>query len=199
MEKPTKPAAVADPGPAEDPCEPIVRSQGFFVCPPNHSSSRANSPVASLATNTAPASFNREATVASTLMIRLLKGAAPQVVGYPFTAHRSFAPQGIPCRGPRYRPAAISLSALLAWRFARSSVIVTAHVSFGLYLLRRSRYISVSSMDFTCLVRTISASCVTGQKAKSSRFLGRLTRGGMLLRKGFFERSIFMPGTTGLK
>src|SRR5205807_1942643 len=101
IEKPTSPAAVADPGPAEDPCEPMVRSQGFFVWPPNQTSSRASSPVASLATNTAPAAFRQVATVASVSMTRLLNGAAPHVVGYPFTAHRSLAPQGIPCRGPR--------------------------------------------------------------------------------------------------
>src|SRR2546423_1777268 len=132
MEKPTSPAAVAEPGPADDPCEPIVRSQGFLVCPPNQTSSSASSPVASLATSTAPASFNRVATVASVSIIRFLNGAAPQVVGYPFTAHRSFAPQGMPCSGPRYRPAAIARSASLAWCLASSSVMVTTQVSLGL-------------------------------------------------------------------
>ena len=55
MEKPTQPAAVAEPGPADEPCEPIERSQGFFVWPPNQMSSSASSPVESLAISTAPA------------------------------------------------------------------------------------------------------------------------------------------------
>ena len=56
IEKPTSPAAVADPGPAEEPPEPVDGSQGFIVWPPNHWSPPANSPVVSLATSTAPAS-----------------------------------------------------------------------------------------------------------------------------------------------
>src|SRR4029450_3072186 len=51
IENPTSPAAVADPGPADEPCEPIDKSQGFFVCPPNHTSSIASSPVVSFATS----------------------------------------------------------------------------------------------------------------------------------------------------
>src|SRR5580704_3785753 len=81
MEKPTQPAAVAEPGPAEEPCEPMVVSQGFLVWPPNQMSSRASSPVASLATRTAPAAVSLDTTVASVLMTRFLNGAAPHVVG----------------------------------------------------------------------------------------------------------------------
>src|SRR5229473_5414598 len=101
MANATKPAAVAEPGPAEEPPEPSVVSHGFFVCPPNQTSSCANSPVASFATSTAPALFRRSTTVASVGIICCLKGGAPHVVGYPLFAIRSFAPQGIPCSGPR--------------------------------------------------------------------------------------------------
>src|SRR5579885_537378 len=52
IENPTRPAEVADAGPAEEPCDPIDKSQGFFVCPANHKSSSASSPVASFAINT---------------------------------------------------------------------------------------------------------------------------------------------------
>src|ERR1051326_2780590 len=54
MEKPTSPAPVAAPGPADEPCDPMERSQGFMVWPPNHRSSSASSPVVSFATRTAP-------------------------------------------------------------------------------------------------------------------------------------------------
>ena len=36
MEKPTKPAAVAAPDPAEDPLEPTSGFHGLLVLPPNH-------------------------------------------------------------------------------------------------------------------------------------------------------------------
>jgi hypothetical protein len=36
MANPTHPAAVAEPGPAEDPLDPSDKFHGFFVCPPNH-------------------------------------------------------------------------------------------------------------------------------------------------------------------
>ena len=101
IENPTSPAAVADPGPADEPCDPIERSHGFLVCPPNQMSSLASSPVASFATSTAPAASRRDTTVASRSMTRSLYGAAPHVVGYPLVANRSFTPQGIPCNGPR--------------------------------------------------------------------------------------------------
>ena len=52
--KPTRPAAVAEPGPADDPPDPCEGSHGLFVCPPNHRSPCAISPVVSFATSTAP-------------------------------------------------------------------------------------------------------------------------------------------------
>src|SRR6202012_3584117 len=77
MEKPTKPAAVAAPGPALDPDAPSSSSQGFTVWPPNQISLSASAPRLSLATSTAPASCNRFTTTASWLGIRFLNGSAP--------------------------------------------------------------------------------------------------------------------------
>ena len=64
MENPTSPAAVAEPGPAEEPLEPCSVFHGFRVFPPNHTSPQASAPSVSLATNTAPASSNFWTTVA---------------------------------------------------------------------------------------------------------------------------------------
>src|SRR5690348_4077722 len=55
IEKPTRPAAVAAPGPALDPEEPSSSNHGFMVCPPNQISFSASAPKLSFATNTAPA------------------------------------------------------------------------------------------------------------------------------------------------
>jgi len=63
-EKPTKPAAVAEPEPAEEPLAPCEISQGFFVFPPNQTSPLANAPELSLAINTAPAASSFLMTVA---------------------------------------------------------------------------------------------------------------------------------------
>ena len=65
MEKPTKPAAVADAEPALEPLEPCLVFQGFLVGPPNQMLSMANAPIESLATITAPAAFSRSTTAAS--------------------------------------------------------------------------------------------------------------------------------------
>ncbi len=81
MAKPTSPAAVAAPGPAEEPLEPCSRFQGFFVLPPNQTSPQARAPSVSLATRTAPASSRRRTTVASSASCWSLYGIAPQVVG----------------------------------------------------------------------------------------------------------------------
>ncbi len=63
MANPTRPAAVAAPGPALDPDEPSSSSHGFMVCPPNQMSLSASAPRLSLATRTAPAAFRRATTV----------------------------------------------------------------------------------------------------------------------------------------
>ena len=65
MPNPTHPAAVADEGPADEPLDPCVGFHGFFVCPPNQLSPLANSPVASFAISTAPASRSISMTLAS--------------------------------------------------------------------------------------------------------------------------------------
>src|SRR5215471_7161592 len=51
----TSPAETAAPGPADEPLEPFAVSHGFLVCPPNQTSSIANSPRESFAHKTAPA------------------------------------------------------------------------------------------------------------------------------------------------
>src|ERR1700761_8432323 len=50
MEKPTNPAAVADPGPALEPDEPSSGTHGFTVRPPNHTSFNASAPRLNFAT-----------------------------------------------------------------------------------------------------------------------------------------------------
>src|SRR5262249_29034136 len=94
--------------------------------------------------------------------------SAPHVVLMPFVANRSFAPHGIPCSGPRYLPALISLSACSACFIASSSVSVTTHRSFGPYRLSRDRYILVNSTGDTLRVRTSSDSSATVKNASSS-------------------------------
>src|SRR5687768_14734371 len=62
---PTRPAAVADAGPADDPLAPRSGFHGLRVRARNHRSPTASSPVDSLATSTAPASRRRTTAVAS--------------------------------------------------------------------------------------------------------------------------------------
>src|SRR5260370_20373486 len=52
--KPTRPAAVADAGPADEPLEPDFGFQGLRVMPPNQRSPIASAPRVSFATNTPP-------------------------------------------------------------------------------------------------------------------------------------------------
>src|SRR5262245_54627181 len=106
MLKATQPAAVAEAGPADEPLEPCDVFHGLRVMPPYQTSPIASAPSVSLDTRTAPAASRRFTTVASSSIVCCSKPPAPQVVGYPFTARRSFAPHGSPCSGPRYRPAA---------------------------------------------------------------------------------------------
>src|SRR5205823_4480384 len=80
-EKPTSPAAVALAEPADEPDEPILGFQGFFVMrSPYQRSPSASAPSDSFATSTAPASSSRCATVALPSSICSLYGSAPQVV-----------------------------------------------------------------------------------------------------------------------
>src|SRR5690242_16837051 len=65
IEKPTRPAAVAAPGPALDPDAPSSSSHGFIVWPPNQMSLSASAPMLNFATNTAPAWYKRATTAES--------------------------------------------------------------------------------------------------------------------------------------
>jgi hypothetical protein len=69
IEKPTRPAAVVAPGPAEEPAASCSVFQGFRVTPPNHRADKANAPDESLATRIARACVNLLYTVASVSMI----------------------------------------------------------------------------------------------------------------------------------
>ena len=55
MEKPTSPAAVAEPGPAEEPDASCSVFHGLRVNPPNHCAVTAIAPVESFAMRIAPA------------------------------------------------------------------------------------------------------------------------------------------------
>src|ERR1700683_3378974 len=77
IEKPTRPAAVAEPGPALEPDAPSSRSHGFIVWPPNHTSLSASAPRLSFAIRTAPASCRRCTTAEFLVGMRLRKGSAP--------------------------------------------------------------------------------------------------------------------------
>src|SRR5262249_32866888 len=114
IENATSAAAVAAPGPALDPEAPSSNNHGFMVWPPNQMSFSASAPSDSLANITAPASFNLRTTKESAVGTRLRNGSAPYVVGMSFVSRRSFTPYGMPCRGPRYLPDAISESANFA-------------------------------------------------------------------------------------
>src|SRR5262245_52356424 len=69
MENATRPAAVAAPGPADDPAASWSGFHGFRVSPPNHCAVNASAPDESFATRIAPASRNRTYTVESRSMI----------------------------------------------------------------------------------------------------------------------------------
>ena len=82
----------------------------------------ASAPRLSFAMSTAPASFRRRTTTESAVGTRFRNGSAPYVVAMPAVSSRSFTPNGMPCSGPRYFPAAISASALRACASASSFV-----------------------------------------------------------------------------
>src|SRR5437762_8016523 len=78
IEKPTRPAAVAAPGPALEPDAPSSSNHGFTVWPPNQMSFSARAPRLSFARSTAPAAWRRLTTAASSFGMRLRKGSAPR-------------------------------------------------------------------------------------------------------------------------
>src|SRR5579885_2641816 len=200
MAKATHPAAVAEADPADDPLDPCFGFHGLRVRPPNHLSPMASAPSVVLATSTAPAASRRFTTVASSSKLCFSNPPAPHVVGYPLTASRSFAPQGSPCSGPRYRPAAISASASRACASARSSVIVITKCSSGSERFSRAIYISVRLVEEILRRRTSSPSSTTEANARSSRSDGAVAIAGALLYLGWrFSVFTFAPGGSGSK
>src|ERR1043165_3818653 len=131
MPNPMQPDAPAAAEPALEPDEPRSGFHGLLVRPPCQTSPMARAPSVVLATSTAPASLSLRTTAASRLGRRSLYGSAPQVVGMSAVSRRSLAPQGMPCSGPRYLPAAISASAASACLWARSSVMGMANLSLS--------------------------------------------------------------------
>src|SRR3954453_15933522 len=160
--KATSPAAVAAPGPADDPLELLSGDHGLRVEPPNHTPPCASAPIDSFAHSTAPASRSRSTMVASICATRFSYGFAPHVVLIPLVSNRSLTPNGTPCSGPRYLPALISLSAAAAWASASSSVSVATQWRLSPYFLRRARYILVRSVDDTRRLSSSVARTVTG-------------------------------------
>src|SRR6185369_14711376 len=68
IENPTRPPAVAEAGPADEPLEPICAASGchgFRVTPANQRPPCTSAPIDNFATSTAPASFSRSTTVES--------------------------------------------------------------------------------------------------------------------------------------
>src|SRR5215469_15172733 len=96
IEKATRPAAVAAPGPALEPDAPSSGSHGFMVWPPNQMSFNARAPKLSFAISTAPAAVRRSTTTESRAGTRSLNGSAPYVVGMPAVSSRSLTPYGTP-------------------------------------------------------------------------------------------------------
>ena len=155
--KPTRPAAVAAPGPADDPLEPVSAHPWI--------ARRAAEPHAALRQRShrqlgdqhcagvragARRPSRRDRAPES------LYGFAPQVVWMPLVAKRSFAPHGMPCSGPRYLPA-FQLRGP-PWRPARARDPRSASrrsAAARRSASRRSRYILVRSVD---VIRRLSMS-----------------------------------------
>ena len=94
-------------------------------------------------TNTAPASRSRAVTTASPWATCARRTCDPAVVATPRWSTRSFNDTGTPCSGPRWRPAAISWSALRAAASASPAVMVMKAFSVGLSSAMRARHSSV--------------------------------------------------------
>ena len=98
--KPTRPAAVADAGPADDPLDPDSGLQGLRVVPPNHTPPCASDPIDSLATSTAPAGSQAFDDGGVEIQDLMLIGSRAPGGRNALGGDRSLAPQGTPCRGP---------------------------------------------------------------------------------------------------
>ena len=86
---------------------------------------RANSPMASLPSSTAPASRSLRTAVASVSGTRCSMTLDWAVVRTPLVSNRSLSATGIPWRRPRYRPRMTSASATRACSSAASGSTVT--------------------------------------------------------------------------
>src|SRR5580704_17746144 len=64
IENPTRPPAVTEAEPAEDPLDPVLMSHGLLVVPANHTSPCASAPIDNFARSTAPALKRRSMQVA---------------------------------------------------------------------------------------------------------------------------------------
>ena len=120
----------------------------------------------SFANSTAPASRSRSTTVASTSSTWFSYGFAPQVVRMPLVAKRSFAPHGMPCSGPRYRP----LSPCRPRRLRQREILGQRHDALQrIAVLLQAGEIHLGQLGgVTRRVRMRDASTVTGSNASSS-------------------------------
>ena len=151
--KPTRPAAVAAHGPADEPLEPVSGFHGLRVVPPNQTPPWASAPIESLATSTAPASRSRSTTVASDIdhLLRVRRRApggldafgGEQILGAPRDAvQRAAIPSGLQI--------AVGLRGLREREIFGQRHDAVERVAV---LLERARYIFVRSVDVTRRLR----------------------------------------------
>ena len=117
----------------------VAIGQRSFILTLDARPSPSTPPVTVSDAGVSPASSRRFTTTASCAGTRLRYGSAPLVVGTSAVSSTSFAPQGMPCSEPRYRPASISRSACWACERARSLVRVMTQCSLESNFCKRSR------------------------------------------------------------
>ena len=166
-----KPAATAAAEPPDEP--PVIRSRshGLRTAPKRLIVDVApipNSCRLSLPRKTAPASRSRRTTSASSVGTRCSKTALAAVVRRPAVSMLSFSAIGMPCSGPRHRPAASSSSARRASASALSSVTVMNALSCASKRSIRARQARVSSTGETARDFSASAAELRSRSASSS-------------------------------
>src|SRR6185503_17147925 len=146
----TRPPPTAEPEPLDEPPDQRSMFQGFRPGPCKdalgyrYPPPPASSTIATFAASTAPARFSFATAVASRSNTWSRYGGAPQVVGAPFAASRSFAPYGMPSSGRRSRRLSAA-SARFASARARSRMTVATALYRGPTRARRSQVSSASS------------------------------------------------------
>ena len=115
----------------------------------------------------------------------------------PLVSIKSFAPQGMPCSGPRYLPCFSSRSSCCACARARSAQSVITQCNLGSSRCRRASDISVSSAQLTCCERISAASVGMSAYARSSSFGGRSAFGTGRTRGVILHSRTCMPGSSG--